>query len=258
MEQNIEKLIQMQTIELAEALYYAKYEEVVSITSDVKFNRDILKAEPSVEKGMPFPLYRIPQLVEIVCDENVVLSHAISIREVKGIGKTMLMKMARKRLKGTNNIMKYLHDKFNIDYTEEMPFYTYAEFFMAGCTRRFSQLRTYIDDYVEMGYREIDVLLYDAGINYDFSAMEKLLQQGAIPMVKLKEDENDYGIRLTEMLMETRPYASCWHNPLCNTERTINHQDLCNLACWAAIERTYQILVKYYNDKELFKDFFDE
>lgn len=216
-------------LELANALFYANYEEVVSITSSVGFKKNILEAEPSKENDLPFPLFLIPQLVKIICDDEIVMSHAASIREVKGVKRADLKEIAKKRLKETDCIMKYLHNEFNIFFTPEIQFHRYAENILSGCARHFSKLKTSIDDYVERGYREIDVLLYAAGVNFDFGVMEEYLQQGASPIIELKESEHDCGIRLTEMLIEARFYASCCRTPLDKKETKISHQYLCSV-----------------------------
>jgi hypothetical protein len=46
----------------------------------------------------------------------------------------------------------------------------------------------YLNELIQMGYRAIDILLYEAGMKFNYSGMIELLEQGANPFVRISID----------------------------------------------------------------------
>jgi hypothetical protein len=124
-----------------------------------------------------------------------------------------------------------------------------------------SMLKCNINELTKMGYREIDCLLYEAGLKFDFEKVRGLLEQDANPYVRIsghnapqelsglsmKDADSLYHIARNGVCNSIRIYgvADCWKDGVEGRETLITSDLLRELFLGAGCQMVLNIIHKY-------------
>lgn len=232
---------------LIKAVFHNQYEIVRELISSKEFDRAIID-DTGIFDYAPFPLYYIT-----LCYKRFMWNNFID----------EVMPMILEHRKNIDILLDLWKNDFGIDVNQTINYKKYErDFFCSNDSETKEDVFwNPVEKFIEAGFREIDLDLYEAVEKFHFDEVEKLLKQGANPDVDLLPiddlDSDDPFNCLDRIGVECSYLCTCevlfllkivnkqWYQ-----EWPISSEDIGNLVGLAAHKDMYNLLIQYASEKD--------